>query len=98
MSDSRFSRFPLKKGEVISVANPAGAVIKVDRGQLWITQTNQHEDIFIAAGASYAPKQNGLVVIQAMESVLMSLTLHTTEVAPARAENDSLMNIALQGA
>lgn len=98
MSDNRFTRFPLKKGEVISIANPIGSVIKADSGQLWITQSHQHEDIFIEAGGSFTPQQDGLIVVQAMNFALMSLTRKMPAAAPTQSKRDSLLNPMLQGA
>lgn len=74
MDAQRFSRFPVKKGEVISVAQPRGCTIKAESGELWITQKDLRDDIFLARGDVYHVSRDGLLVAQAMEPSLMSMT------------------------
>ncbi len=73
MSAAHFVRFPMKKGEVIKLAQPKGCTIKADSGQLWITQTNIKDDVFLAPGEVYTARQNGLLVAEAMTNSLMSM-------------------------
>jgi len=74
MDAERFSRFPVKKGEVISVAQPRGCTIKAESGELWITQKDLRDDIFLARGEVYHVSRDGLLVAQAMEPSLVSMT------------------------
>ena len=88
----------MMKGEVITMAKPKDCVIQVDSGRLWITQTNQSDGIFIEAGRACTPKQNGLLVAEAMSNTVMSRGY--VKPGTTRAENDSkaLSPRSLQGA
>jgi len=98
MKNSQITRFPLKKGEVITMAKPKDCVIQVDSGRLWITQTNQSDDVFIEAGNACTPKENGFLVAEAMSNTVLSMKY--VKPVPAHAENDhqALSGIALKGA
>lgn len=73
MNSTSFARFPMKKGEVIKLPKPKGYVIKADIGQLWITQSNLHEDVFVADGQSFSVHAEGVLVAEAMTDSFMSL-------------------------
>lgn len=98
MKTSQVTQFPLKKGEVITMAKPKDCVIQVDSGRLWITQTNQSADVFIEAGSTCTPKENGFLVAEAMSHTVMSMKY--VKPVPAHAENDSKapLGISLEGA
>ncbi|MFY8042768.1 MAG: DUF2917 domain-containing protein [Rhodoferax sp.] len=74
MDAGSFTKFPVKKGEVIRVAQPKGSTIKAESGELWITQKNIQDDIFLTRGETYHVFGDGLLVAQAMEPSLMSMT------------------------
>ncbi|PFH10267.1 Protein of unknown function (DUF2917) [Collimonas sp. PA-H2] len=98
MKTSQVTRFPMKKGEVITMTKPKDCVIQVDSGRLWITQTNQSDDIFIEAGSACTPKENGFLVAEAMSHTVMSMRY--VKPVPAHAENDdkAQSGISLEGA
>ncbi|MEO6918187.1 MAG: DUF2917 domain-containing protein [Collimonas sp.] len=97
MDSSRFIRIPLKKGEVFKLARPKGCVIRTVSGGLWITQANQTEDTFINQGGVFVAKEEGVLLAEAMESTLMSITYQP---APSVRPQSILAAVAatLQGA
>lgn len=86
------------KGEVITMAKPKDCVIQVDSGRLWITQTNQNDDIFIEAGRACTPKENGFLVAEAMSNTVMSMAYVKPGSARADNDNQALSACSLQGA
>jgi hypothetical protein len=54
----------LAKGNVISV--PAGAVVRVDRGVLWLTQYPDRNDYFLRAGESMHLSGKGVCLVSAL--------------------------------
>ena len=97
MNANRFSRFPMKKGEVFKLAQPSGCVIRAEKGRLWITQTHRADDFFIEAGGAFVARGNDALVAEAMEPALLSVTYmqtHTSRPAPALVATGA----ALQGA
>jgi hypothetical protein len=88
----------MMKGEVITMAKPKDCVIHVASGRLWVTQTNQNDDIFIEAGSDWTPKQNGLLVAEAMSNTVMSMVYVKPGTAHAENDNNALSGRSLQGA
>jgi Protein of unknown function (DUF2917) len=98
MKTNQVTRFPLKKGEVITMTKPKDCVIQVDSGRLWITQTNQNDDVFIEAGNACTPKENGFLVAEAMSHTVMSMKYVKPGSAHAENDNNAPSNISLEGA
>lgn len=97
MDVKRFTRFPMKKGEVIQLAQPKGYVIKAESGRLWITQSNNSADFFIEPGDIYIAKENGALVAEALGHSLMSLSFPAANTRQAVADTRAL-EMAAQGA
>jgi hypothetical protein len=72
MNTKHFSKLPLKKGEVIKLTRPKGRAIKVDSGQIWITQSSSAVDTFVEAGDSYFVREDGMLVAEAMTQTMLS--------------------------
>lgn len=54
----------LAKGKVISI--PAGAVVRVERGALWLTQYPDRNDYFLRAGESMRLSGKGVCLVSAL--------------------------------
>jgi hypothetical protein len=55
----------LKAHEVLHIHNGAGLAVKCVRGVLWITQSNDTDDIVVRAGETFVLDRNGLALIGA---------------------------------
>lgn len=88
----------MMKGEVITMAKPKDCVIHVDSGLLWVTQTNQSDDIFIDAGRDWTPKENGLLVAEAMSNTVMSMAYVKPGTTRAVNDDQAQSGRSLQGA
>ncbi len=84
MDSQRVTRFPMSKGEIIRINQPAGWSIKAHTGRFWITQSNHHEDIFLDAGNVFVAKSDGILIAEAMNHALLSLTGPNPTRVPAR--------------
>lgn len=74
MDSRNVTRFPMTQGEVIRLNRPQGWAIKAHTGRIWITQTNQSEDIFLDAGNVFVAQDGGVLIAEAMNNALVSLT------------------------
>lgn len=77
------TKLSMMKGEVITMAKPKDCVIQVESGRLWITQSNQSDDIFVEAGSACVLKEMGLLVAEAMSNTVMSMAYATPGAAHA---------------
>lgn len=85
MDTQRVTRFPMRKGEIITIDRPDGWSIKAHAGRFWITQSNHQEDIFLESGNVFVAQGNGMLVAEAMNHSLISLTdPNTVQAQPAR--------------
>lgn len=98
MKTNQISKYSMMKGEVITMAKPKDCVIQVDSGRLWVTQTNQSDDIFIDAGCACTPKDNGFLVAEAMSNTVMSMAYVKPGTTHARNADQALSGNARQGA
>lgn len=98
MKASQSTKFHMLKGELITLAKPKDCVIQVDSGRLWITQTNQSDDIFIEAGRACTPKVNGFLVAEAMSNTVMSMAYVKPGSTPAENDDKALSGLSRQGA
>lgn len=85
--NKQLSQRTLKKGEVITMSKPKDCVIQVDSGRLWITQSNQRDDIFVDAGSACIPTEMGLLVAEAMSNTVISMGCISS--GSIRAANDN---------
>lgn len=97
MSTSRFSRFPMKKGEVFKLTQPRGCIVRAEKGRLWITQTHQSTDYLVEGGGTFVAHGNELVVVEALAATLVSVT-HVQPAATAATCTGAVLAPALQGA
>lgn len=88
--DSRIvTRFPMTQGEVIRLGRPQGWSIKAHTGRVWITQSNNSEDIFLDAGGVFVAKEGGVLIAEAMNHALVSLTGPKAAVAASRSNAEA---------
>jgi len=74
-ANSKTRRLYLRKGRVIRIeATPNPLRIECQQGALWITQAGAAKDTILTAGESFAPRQQGSVVIEALEAACIAQT------------------------
>ena len=61
----RGSTVALPTGELIRIEGPRGMRVTVEAGHLWITEEDQPDDVWLAAGQRVQLVGDGLAVIEA---------------------------------
>jgi quercetin dioxygenase-like cupin family protein len=56
--------FELARGEVIALHGRRGQILQVSAGRVWLTQSGDPDDHFVAAGEQLALRRNDRVVIE----------------------------------
>jgi len=65
----------LPPGRTLRLSRPRGTLLDVFHGRLWVTQSGQRRDTFLAAGDTFAVAAAGVVVIEADGTVPAWLAL-----------------------
>ncbi|BDT66405.1 hypothetical protein os1_05670 [Comamonadaceae bacterium OS-1] len=65
----RIEHFELRTPEVVALHLPAGAVLRVSTGRLWLTQEGRSEDVWLQAHGSWTAPQAVRVRLSAEPSV-----------------------------
>jgi hypothetical protein len=65
----KIEQFELRTPEVVALRLPAGAVLRVSTGRLWLTQEGRSEDVWLQAHGSWTAPQAVLVRLSAEPSV-----------------------------
>jgi hypothetical protein len=63
----------LHDGESMHLADARGSVLRVNRGQLWITQHHDTRDIVLVPGESWTVERNGLTLVTALRDSSLAL-------------------------
>lgn len=72
---SKMSRLYLGKGRVIRIEpTPAPLRIECRHGRLWVTQAGTAQDRILQPGESFQARQQGRVVIEALENACVAQT------------------------
>ena len=72
---SKMSRLYLGKGRVIRIEpTPVPLRIECRHGRLWVTQAGAIHDTILKAGDSFKSRQQGRVVIEALENACVAQT------------------------
>ena len=64
----------LAKGQAIELPDARGAVVRVLRGRVWLTQDRDRRDIVLEAGEAWALDHGGLTVAQAQANSTVGIT------------------------
>jgi hypothetical protein len=64
---NRFNAAPLhlRAREILDIRNGGGAVVSCLRGVLWITQSDDTDDIIVGPGESFVLDRDGLAIVSA---------------------------------
>ena len=89
MDSRNVTRFPMTQGEVIRLNRPQGWTIKAHTGRVWVTQTNKTEDIFLEAGSVFTAVDGGVLIAEAMNHALVSLTGPKAALVPDRSNAEA---------
>ena len=65
----RIEHFELRTPEVVALRLPAGAVLRVSTGRLWLTQDGRSEDVWLQTHGSWTAPQAVSVRLSAEPSV-----------------------------
>ena len=65
----RIEHFELRTPDVVALRLPAGAVLRVSAGCLWLTQDGRYEDVWLQAHGSWTAPQAVSVRLSAEPSV-----------------------------
>ncbi|WP_367849155.1 DUF2917 domain-containing protein [Rhodoferax sp. WC2427] len=65
----RIEHFELRTPDVVALRLPAGAVVRVGTGRLWLTQEGRSEDVWLQAHGSWTAPQAVSVRLSAEPSV-----------------------------
>lgn len=65
----RIEHFELRTPDVVALRLPAGAVVRVSTGRLWLTQDGRSEDVWLQAHGSWTASQAVSVRLSAEPSV-----------------------------
>lgn len=64
----------LKPRELVGIENASGAVVRVETGQLWITQADDTRDYVVDAGHAMRLDRDGLALITAILPSKLTVT------------------------
>lgn len=64
----------LPAGHCLKVRRATGAVLRVEVGAVWVTETGRRADAVLAAGASYRVERGRAVVIEAIDATRLAIT------------------------
>jgi hypothetical protein len=64
----------LPRGGLLSIRGGRGALLFIDRGQVWLTQERDRRDIVLGAGAWYRLDRDGTAIVQARRAAVVTLT------------------------
>ena len=71
----RIEHFELRTPDVVALRLPAGAVVRVSTGRLWLTQDGRSEDVWLQAHGSWTAPQAVSVRLSAEPSVDFQIAL-----------------------
>jgi hypothetical protein len=63
----------LERGEIMSFNGPAGHVISVRAGSLWITQEGNYADYIVEAGGTFIVRSGGVTLASALTSSVLEV-------------------------
>jgi hypothetical protein len=72
----------LPRGGLLSIRGGRGALLFVDRGQVWLTQERDRRDVVLGAGAWYRLDRDGTAIVQARSAAVVTLTAPADAVMP----------------
>jgi hypothetical protein len=72
----------LPRGGLLSIQRGRGALLFVDRGQVWLTQERDDRDIVLGAGAWYRLDRDGTAIVQARSAAVVTLTTAADATTP----------------
>ena len=67
------SAIELDRNQVVTVRDAAGALLRVTRGIVWVTQESDPADTVLRTGDNWVLERDGLTVIQAHDDVTFCL-------------------------
>jgi hypothetical protein len=56
----------LGQGNLLRITDGRGLLLQVARGELWITEENEHRDIVLRGGESFRLERDGVALIYAL--------------------------------
>ena len=69
-------RLALAAGELIRLEDPRGLQVTCEAGHLWITEEDQPDDVWLAAGQRVALVGEGVAVLEAKGAARLRIDAH----------------------
>jgi hypothetical protein len=64
----------LARGELLRVDRGQGALLLVERGEVWVTQSGDPRDVVLSAGSWFRLDRDGTAIVQARRAASLTLT------------------------
>ncbi len=64
----------LARGDLLAIRGGRGALLFVDRGQVWLTQERDARDVVLPAGAWFRLDREGTAIVEARRAASVTLT------------------------
>lgn len=68
--------FPMRPTDLLRIDEGDDAEVRVQRGSIWLTQIDDHEDHCLEAGATLRLDRHGVALVQALTHAVVCVTWH----------------------
>jgi hypothetical protein len=69
-----YASVPLRRGGLMRIADARGMLLRVRRGNVWITEEGDPRDYFLRAGGQFTISGRGTALVSALEASLLALS------------------------
>jgi len=76
--------------ETVTLPDAAGAVLRLRRGTVWITQEGDPQDVVLRDGDTWAVERDGLTVVEAQDDVNLYIVGRRVEPVFPTSEHDGV--------
>jgi hypothetical protein len=78
------TRIGLANGEAVSLSDVRGAMLRVRRGTVWLTQEHDRADVVLRAGDNWVVERDGRTVVEAQSPSLVYVVGRAVAPPPER--------------
>ena len=87
----------LGQGNLLRITDGRGLLLQVTRGELWITEENEHRDIVLRGGESFRLERDGVALIYALTPCELTMSAPRSRERPEPAARFGLIPSAQAG-
>jgi hypothetical protein len=87
----------LGQGNLLRITDGRGLLVQVTRGELWITEENEHRDIVLRGGESFRLERDGVALIYALTPCELTMSAARSRAHPEPAARSGLVPSAQAG-